>query len=77
MECCNYENKASQIVIRCKMCNKTNNLQKLIPISLDFSRMLYTFANEGITNNRLMVVTHSLNGFHSPSTEYILLIRGV
>ena len=27
MERCNYENKASQIVIRCKVCNKTNNLQ--------------------------------------------------
>jgi len=39
--------------------------------------MLYTFANKDITNNRLMVVTHSLNGYHSPSTKYILLIRGV
>lgn len=42
---------------------------------MDFSKMLYTFANKDITNNRLMVLTHSLNGFHSPSTEYILPIR--
>ena len=28
MECCNYENKASQIVIKCKMYYKTKNIQK-------------------------------------------------
>ena len=38
MECCNYENKASQITIRCNMCHKTNNLQnkfRFIWISLE------------------------------------------